>query len=485
MRTSRFLGTALLAFSLALTGCGSGGTASSSTSAASASMRNQVTIETAADTAGTSDTATAKGFDIQTESQWEPTRFHATWPHSQNTAFNVALDQVVSGGKDGFTSTYDGENYKDSVAIPEYTVTWASLVNDDSVQGVRLISNEFGGSSHARISTTIYGSSSGTDIWQGKDLIDSAKMTDFLKMLDDAAQQQGLRAADDTPLEAESVLRDVSFEQSGDMKVHVAKGDFAGADQNDVMLTLSADAAQQWLSDAGRRVQGAARKVQAPSSSATPSVATSAQPAESTVDCTVEKCIALTFDDGPGPYTNQILDTLEAKGAKATFFTIGRNVSADPATVKREVETGLAVGDHTWSHPVLSSVSAETAKDEISKTAEAIWNATGTTPVAVRPPYGAFAKTTPHEGLPFVLWDIDSEDWKNRNADTTTKNIMSAAHPGGIVLMHDIHPSTAQALPGIIDQLQAQGYQLVTVPELLGGTMEPDGAYYSGNAPSS
>lgn len=485
MRTSRFLGSALLALSLALTGCGSHQSTASSSASSSAS---QMSIQTAADTFGTADADSAQGFEIQTDSQWEPTRFHATWPHAKNKAFNDVLDEMIKDDKNNFTDSYNAASYKDAVAIPEFTVTWSSLINNDSLVGVRLISDDFGGTSHVRTFTTVYGSADGSEAWSGKDLIDAGQVDSLLKAVSDAAVQQSLRDPEEGTPDADSVLRDVAFASNGDLQIHAAKGELASADKNDVLVTIPAAQASQWLSDAGRRVQTAAQNVASPSGTASSSATTaqaSASDTANSVDCTVEKCIALTFDDGPGPYTDQILDTLKSKDAKATFFTIGRNVVANPDTVKREVDMGMAVGDHTWSHPVLSSVSDDTAKTEISKTAEAIWNATGTAPVAVRPPYGAFAKSTPHEGLPFVLWDIDSEDWKNRNADITTKNIMSAAHPGGIVLMHDIHPSTAQALPGIIDQLQAQGYKLVTVPQLLDGNMTADGAYYSGDAPSS
>lgn len=188
----------------------------------------------------------------------------------------------------------------------------------------------------------------------------------------------------------------------------------------------------------------------------------------SVVNCHKEKCLALTFDDGPGPYTRQIVDTLVAHGAKATFFTIGRSVAADPETVKYAHDQGMAIGDHTWSHPILNTLADDAVTSELSKTAQAIEAAIGSRPVGVRPPYGAFSKTTPHSGMPFYLWDIDSEDWKNRDASMTTQRVVSAAHLGGIALMHDIHPSTAEALPGMIEQLQKAGYKLVTVDDLMG-----------------
>lgn len=191
-------------------------------------------------------------------------------------------------------------------------------------------------------------------------------------------------------------------------------------------------------------------------------------------DCTKAKCIALTFDDGPGPYTNSILDTLEKKKARATFFTLGPAVQAAPATVQRMVK----LGNHSWSHPQFTTLTDAQVTSEITRTADVLKKITGSDPVAVRPPYGAYTEATPRAGAPFVLWDIDTEDWKNRNADTTTKRVVHGAHPGAIVLMHDIHPSTAKAVPGIVDELQKQGYTLVTIDELI-PSMTKDGVYSS------
>lgn len=196
--------------------------------------------------------------------------------------------------------------------------------------------------------------------------------------------------------------------------------------------------------------------------------------ASGNVDCTQVKCVALTFDDGPGKYTPQILDTLKAKGARATFFVIGSSAASHKKTVAREIAEGHAVGNHTWSHPQMTRLSKADMISQLSRTNAAIEAAGAPKPVLVRPPYGAHNKTVDSvlkaRGNVIVLWDIDTEDWKNKNASTTTARALQGVHSGAIILMHDIHPSTAKALPGIIDKLQAKGYHLVTIPELLGDT---------------
>lgn len=228
-----------------------------------------------------------------------------------------------------------------------------------------------------------------------------------------------------------------------------------------------------------------------PSNSATPanpssSVTTSTNATTNTatgemVDCKVKKCIALTYDDGPGPYTNELLDTLKAENVHATFFVVGERLAENSATLKREVAEGNVVGNHSWSHPDLTKISADKAKDQLDRTSAQIEKITGTRPILLRPPYGAFSKSkTPNQGMSFVLWNVDTEDWKNRNVQVTTKRALAGAKRNSIILMHDIHHSSVKATPGIIKELKKQGFTLVTVPELYGGKMTAGQAYFGG-----
>ncbi|MCL2454042.1 MAG: polysaccharide deacetylase family protein [Micrococcales bacterium] len=193
--------------------------------------------------------------------------------------------------------------------------------------------------------------------------------------------------------------------------------------------------------------------------------------------------MALTFDDGPGPYTGTLLNTLAAKGVKATFFVLGSRVAQFPDLAARTAAEGHALGSHAWSHQSLTSMPVEQAADEIDSTTVILIQTVGIGgPVLFRPPYGAFDEqvrlTLAERGQPVVLWDVDTEDWKNRDVGVTTHRAVAGASPGSIILMHDIHESTVAAVPGIIDHLQAAGYTLVTLPELLGPT-EPGQVYRS------
>ncbi len=198
------------------------------------------------------------------------------------------------------------------------------------------------------------------------------------------------------------------------------------------------------------------------------------QPPAPGPDCAVLACIALTFDDGPGDYTPALLDELAARGVHATFFVLGSQVQKHPDVVTRMAAEGHVVGNHSWSHPKLTNLSAADAGSEIDGTTSVIQQVTGTTPTLVRPPYGASNDTVlavlAARGDAAIMWSVDTEDWRNRDIGITTQRAMAGAAPGAIILMHDIHLSTVQAVPGIIDQLLAAGYTLVTVPELLGPT---------------
>ena len=195
------------------------------------------------------------------------------------------------------------------------------------------------------------------------------------------------------------------------------------------------------------------------------------------VDCRVASCVALTFDDGPGDQTDRLLAALREKGVRATFFTIGKNVKANPGIVKKEAAEGHSVGNHSWDHPQLTKLTPEELRKELKNTSDSIVEAGAPAPVLMRPPYGSsnadVLKAIGENGMAETRWDVDTEDWKNKNAAVTTQRALAGARPGSVILMHDIHASSVDAVPGLIDQLKAKGYTLVTVPQLMGDDMTP------------
>ena len=198
-----------------------------------------------------------------------------------------------------------------------------------------------------------------------------------------------------------------------------------------------------------------------------------------------DKMVAFTFDDGPNPETTTpMLDALEENYAKATFFCLGQNAGYYPETVQREYNLGMEVGTHTYSHVVLTSLSASALDSEISKSVDAINKAIGVKPSLMRPPYGAVNKTVLSAvggyNLCCMNWSLDTEDWKTKNADATYNEVMKA-QDGDVVLLHDIHEYNVDAVKRFVPDLIAEGFQLVTVPELYearGETLEAGTVHY-------
>src|SRR5690625_1949779 len=184
------------------------------------------------------------------------------------------------------------------------------------------------------------------------------------------------------------------------------------------------------------------------------------------------KYIALTFDDGPSAdVTPRVLDILKQYNAKATFFMLGSQVDYHPEIAKLVADAGHEIGNHTDQHQDLTKLGPDGIRTEIESTSDKINNITGTRPYLVRPPYGAYNEHVKNDaanyGNSIILWSVDSLDWKSRNADAINDEIQQQLTPGSIVLMHDIHPTTADALPKLLETLQQEGYQFVTVSQLL------------------
>lgn len=180
--------------------------------------------------------------------------------------------------------------------------------------------------------------------------------------------------------------------------------------------------------------------------------------------------IALTFDDGPGEYTDELLDCLEQNNAHATFFMLGQNVVNWESTVQRMVSLGCEIGNHTWDHPsqTLTNMAIEDVVTEFQKTDDALQQACGQTASVARAPYGA-ANQDIYDAVqkPFFMWSLDTEDWKLMNADADYDAVMNGdLTDGSIILMHDIHEPSVQAALRLIPDLTAKGYKLMTVSEL-------------------
>ena len=179
--------------------------------------------------------------------------------------------------------------------------------------------------------------------------------------------------------------------------------------------------------------------------------------------------VALTFDDGPHQTcTPALLDGLKKRGVKATFFLMGENIAGKESLVQRMQEEGHLIGNHSYRHIQMTKEGAEQACAEIEQTETLIQDITGRRPEYLRPPYGAWNEQLEcRVNLTTVLWNVDSLDWKLQNTEQIVRRVEKDVKNGDIILMHDIFPTSVEAALRIVDDLQKQGYEFVTVEELL------------------
>jgi peptidoglycan-N-acetylglucosamine deacetylase len=190
---------------------------------------------------------------------------------------------------------------------------------------------------------------------------------------------------------------------------------------------------------------------------------------------TSEKVVAITFDDGPhGTNTPRLLDMLKKRNIKATFYVVGNMMknSYGPDVIRRIVADGHEIGNHTVTHATLSKLSDSSLRKELQNAHDMIVDITGVAPRTMRPPGGAIKndqkKLMLEEfGYPTIMWTVDPEDWKRPGASVVTSRLVNGARPGAIILVHDLHAPTVDAMPSTLDQLLAQGYRFVTITELI------------------
>lgn len=201
--------------------------------------------------------------------------------------------------------------------------------------------------------------------------------------------------------------------------------------------------------------------------------------------------VAMTFDDGPHPQnTPRLLDMLRARNIKATFYVIGRNVDMYPAIVRRVVAEGHEIGNHTYTHRLLTKLSDDEVLRELSQTRDAIGRAAGVQPRTLRPPYGALLQRQrelvhAQLGYPTVLWSVDPRDWQRPGVSVVTSRILAGANNGAVILAHDLHAPTVDAMPATLDGLLRRGFKFVTVSQLIAQTDAASGVPAVSSSPSA
>lgn len=178
--------------------------------------------------------------------------------------------------------------------------------------------------------------------------------------------------------------------------------------------------------------------------------------------------IALTFDDGPSEYTEELSQGLKDRGVQATFFLLGQNMEGKEEMVKKLADDGHLLGNHSYHHVQLNKLPAKEACQEIIKTNNLIYEYTGIYPMYMRPPYGEWDQDLDCkvEMIP-VFWTIDSLDWKIKNTAQIVKKVLAQTEEGDIILMHDGYETSVESAFQIVDQLKKEGYQFVTVDQMI------------------
>lgn len=195
-------------------------------------------------------------------------------------------------------------------------------------------------------------------------------------------------------------------------------------------------------------------------------------------DCTLLPCVAVTFDDGPSAFTASVLDALAARDSVATFFVLGQNAAGAGGILSRMTAEGNEVENHTWNHPNLTELTPEQVSAQIRDTSRVVEQGSGRPVRVFRPPYGEYTgETLAAAGMAAILWDVDTHDYQRPSEDVLIARAVDAPRAGSIVLMHDIHETTARATPAIIDGLLDRGFSLVTVEQLFGGELPSTGAW--------
>jgi peptidoglycan/xylan/chitin deacetylase (PgdA/CDA1 family) len=195
------------------------------------------------------------------------------------------------------------------------------------------------------------------------------------------------------------------------------------------------------------------------------------------VDCSITPCVALTFDDGPGPYTPEILAILDEFEVSATFYPVGGQITAWPGMLSLVIDAGHDIGNHTMTHPKLSELGTSDQRDELASLDSLVVEEVGILPGSFRPPFGdipAGGIADSHQ-RPVVMWSVDSLDWRKRTAKAIVDEVLADVGAGDIILMHELYQRSVDALPEILAGLEERGLTVVGVPELLGPALFKSG----------
>lgn len=383
------------------------------------------------------------------------------------------LDQAVDDLADRYEREAIRGKYEPGTLVPELNVQWTLTAASGDVVGVRLVSWKSQGAEAGETRRTFwYDGRAGRAV--GSDALVNGE--NGLKRLAQLVRARIEAKADPERVTAvPATFASMAFNADGDLVVEFNDHSVAPTAPGRVAVALAPSEFEPLLSDLGRRARAASLTPRPQLTLATdvpmPTRTKRARPSSARVNCDVAKCVALTFDDGPGPDTPRLLDELDRAHARATFFVVGANASAHPGLVRRMADAGHEVGGHTRSHRDLTRLAPIQVHAEVQQTQDVVRRLTGRAPVLLRPPYGAsngvVTDVARSLGLVQALWNVDTLDWRDRDASIIADRAVDRARPGGVILMHDTYGTSVDAVPGIVARLKGEGYTLVTVSDLL------------------
>ncbi|GAA3110462.1 polysaccharide deacetylase family protein [Streptosporangium carneum] len=379
----------------------------------------------------------------------------------------------------------------------EFNIDWQFTAASDEVIGVRLRIGESVGTAWSESRTTLWYDRRDRRVLDSSGLLkDRAALEELASLVRE--RLTGLRPrVNPRAIKADPRFFDsLGFNPRGDLVVEFDDHQVGAASLGRVAVAVPASDVEHLLSAAGARARRAAvgeaagatgtrnpelwKEFIAEAGVPKPPAASSQT---GSVDCAKAKCVALTYDDGPGPDTGRLLDILGRSHARATFFSLGTSASARPELLKRMMREGHLVGNHTWSHRDLTALPDIKVTDQINRAQYALTHTVGQVPGLIRPPYGAaddrIASIAGELGLAVVRWSTDTGDIRGTDPKAIADKAVAGARPGAIILMHDVHAPTVDATPEILRRLREKGYTFVTVPELYGSRGMTSGRTYT------
>ncbi|MGP4099817.1 polysaccharide deacetylase family protein [Nonomuraea sp. KM90] len=484
MRKSRFFsGIALLA--LSASGCG----------LAAASNERDVMVPAEPTMIDFVDPATIVGLSTRTLTEGDSTSSRYVYINYPDLATAPALNEALQEQAERQLRDFRAYTTGDEPVYPrpELNVDWQLAAASPQAIGVRLRTGQFLGDNWGNSTRTYW-----FDPHKGK-AVDStgllsgeAALERLATLVKEQLKKRGSQVELDIVRAGGDEFDSMAFNSGGDLVVEFDDCQLGPCSLGRLAVAVPAGQVAPLLSGLGRQAQESVREAaKGAMSGDRPHFAPTTSPdavsnRAGSVDCARVKCVALTFDDGPGQYTGELLNRLAKERARATFFTVGSNAAAQPALLRRMSMEGHLVANHSWAHRDLSKQASSKAADSLEKTGNAVAAAIGQTPTVARPPYGAVNQqlrdVARRLGLSLVTWDVDTRDQLGGTKDDIANRAVREAHPGAIILMHDIHRETVDAVPDILKRLRGKGYSFVTVPELYGSAgMQAGRLYRSGN----